>query len=68
MSTCCSSCVDCKNSDERGGCPVRSEVARAKGRGDPKPLRSHNARASRRPSASGVSSFRGAYSGRTMSD
>ena len=33
-----------------------------------KALRRHNARASRRSSASGVSSLRGAYSGRTMSD
>ena len=99
-----------------GGCPVRSEVAHAKGRGDgnpavrvrnvdprqgalrsaangtpqvsptdhwlpvptthrpphvvlmPRPLRRHNARASRRPSASGASSLRGPYSGRTISE
>ena len=34
----------------------------------PRPLRRHNARASRRPSASGVSCLRGPYNGRTMSD
>ena len=34
----------------------------------PRPLRRHYATASRRTSASGVSSFRGPYSGRVMSD
>ena len=34
----------------------------------PRPFRRHNARASRRLSASGVSCLRGPYSGRTMSD
>ena len=34
----------------------------------PRPSRRHDARVSRRPSANGVSSLRGAHSGRTMSD
>ena len=49
-----------------GSLASRADNAQTTSCRTPRPPRRHNARASRRPSANGVSSSRGPYSGRTM--